>query len=249
MSVEVVAAPEFKKWRTMAAEYLKETEPEYLLLRFSKSLEGYIVQFVEGLPYEYVIDELRRSQLVPEPMGAWEYSAEPLLKVLPHIRNANLNLEVYCYGDPFYNQESMKVLLEAASLTLRGTITGQIDTEKWRKLLKKEKGYRKEALRRETDSVIIQASKHEESVCVTNSNTIYVVSELKEEGFEVRQKNIGFPCPPTPLEILRKEIEDEPEISDERIEELVHSHIKYIREYVLLSKDLDQANIPTNFLL
>lgn len=241
MSVEVVVAPELKNLRAMAAEYLKETGPPHLLLRFPGTLEEYIAQLREGLPYEYVIDQLRKSELIPEPIGAWEYSAEPLLRVLPGIRITNPDSEVHCYGDLFSIQESTRILLEITSVTLTGSVTDQIDTERWRELLTKEQKHGKEAFRRETDSIIIEASKHQNTVCVTNSNTSHVVSELKEEGFEVTLKQIGFLSPPTPLGILRTEIKNQPDISDERIRELVLSHIKYITEYVVLSENPDQA--------
>lgn len=236
MSVEILAAPELKVPREKVAQRLRKEKPRHILLRFPRTMEEYTAQFREGLPYDYVMKELRESKIIPEPIKAWEYSAEPLLKALPQIEET----EIHCYGDPLYTQEEIKNLVEVATLSLISSITNKIDTEKWRKLFEKDKESQELALRRETDLVITKTSSFESSVCVANSNTGYLVSELKAEGFEVKVEYIGFSSSPTPLETLRREAAKE-DTTDERIKELVRLHIKYIKEYVFTSRNPDEA--------
>ena len=236
MSVEILAAPELKVPREKVAQHLRKEKSGHIFLRFPRTMEEYTAQFREGLPYDYVMEELRKSKIIPEPIKAWEYSAEPLLKVLPQIEET----EIHCYGDSLYTQEGIKNLIEVATLSLISSITGKVDTEKWRKLFEKDKESQKSALRREADLVITKTSSFENSVCVANSNTDYLISELKAEGFEVKVEYIGFSSSPIPLENLRREIAKE-DTTDERIKELVRLHIKYIKEYIFTSKNPDEA--------
>jgi len=236
MSVEILAAPELKVPREKVAQHLREGKLKHVLLRFPRTMEEYAAQLREGLPYEYVMEELRKSGIIPEPTKSWEYSAEPLLRVLPQIEET----EIYCYGDPLYTQEEIKNLIEVATLSLISSITNKIDTEKWRKLFEKDKESQRFALRREADLVITKTSSFESSVCVANSNTNYLISELNAEGFEVTVKYIGLLPSPTPLENLRREIAKE-DTTDERIKELVRLHIEYLKGYVLTSRNPDEA--------
>jgi len=236
MSVEILVAPELKFPRAKLAQRLVEEKPKHVLLRFPRTMEEYAAQLKEGLPYEYVMQALRKSKIIPEPQKAWEYSAEPLLRALSQIEEG----EIHCYQDLLYSQEEVKHLVETATLSLIGSITGRIDTERWRKLFEKDKEFRESALRREADFVITKAGSFESSVCLANSNTDYLISELKLEGFEVTIKYIGLLPSSTPLETLRREVE-KGDTTDERIQELVRLHIEYLTGYVLTSNNPDEA--------
>jgi len=235
-----VTAPELRDFSVKIANYLQKAGYDGLFLPFSKELKEYLAQFGEGIPYDYVMNELKKSKLLPEPIKAWEYSAEPILRALPQIKRINSDLQAYCYGDPFYEKTLVEILVESTILTLKSSITGEIETEKWRKLLLQEHWHRKEALQKEIEFIVVKAGQHGISVCVSGSNGIYIASELEEEGYKTRVTRIGETFSPTPLDVLRKEI-NTPEISDERIKELVLLHIKYIKEYVLRSQNPDQA--------
>jgi hypothetical protein len=241
MSVTVVATPRLKSFTHRTASYLKEKQHyDGLFLPFPKNFEEYSVQFGEGLPYDYVINQAKKSGLMPKPEKAWEESAKPILKILPTLKKLNFHLQIYCYGDPFYDKNSIEISMKIAILSLNSAITEKVKTAEWRRLLQREQLHRKEALRREVDFIIVKAGQHEKNVCVSTSNSEYVFSELQKEGYRVELKCIGTFFPPTPLDLLRKEAENK-ELSDEEIKELVLLQVQYLRECVLTSQNLDEA--------
>jgi hypothetical protein len=239
VSVTVIPAPNLKNFTKKAAERLQQNNGfDGLFLPFSKELREFLVQFGEGLPYEYLINQLRKSELISTPFNNWEYSAEPILRALPTIKKVHLGLELYCYGDPFFSNNYPEILNEIVILSLKSSLTERVDAEEWRKVLQKEKEQKKQAIRRETEFIAIKASNHQESICLSGSHSREMASELREEGYEVIIEYLQ-PYSLTPLGILRQE--SKKEISDTRIQELVLLHLKYVKEYVLRSHNLDEA--------
>lgn len=236
-TITMIATPELQETRSQAARYLEKIECQSLLLPFPQGLDELVAQIGEGLPYNYVIGQLIKSDLIPPPLETWERRAKPLLEALPKIKDGQ-DTQFYCYDDPFFIEFPRQILVEITALTLRTSISGNIEPERWRALLQKEQKHQEPAFLRELEFIIKKASNHDESACVYNWNADYIISELKKEGFEINLKCIGKRYSPLPLDVLRNKIE---EISDEELKKLVRWHIKYLREYVLPSQNLDDA--------
>ena len=240
MKVTVVSTPKLRSSTGRVAGHLKQAGYNSLFLPFTRELERHLTELVEGLPYGYIIKQLRKSGLIPEPFGAWKYYAEPLLKALPKIKESNADLQIYCYGDQFYSEISVKNALEITILTMRASATGEIDVERWRKLLHDDLEERFQALSREADFVGRKAGRCENSVCITEFSGGYIATELSEEGYNVEMKYLDLPYHFTPLETLKNEAR-QGEVPDERIKILVSYHIDYIQRYVLPSREPDEA--------
>jgi len=241
MEVTIVVAPQLKRANARVATYLKQKKHDGLFLPFPKGLEEFVAQFVEGLPFQYLISELKRSKIAPQPLRPWALSNEPLLKVLPQLKTANERLRLYCYGDPLYgNKYSIDIAVKISALTLATSITGEVNTGEWRKVFQKDLEFRTEAIRRETDFVTVNANRHEKSICVSDLNGRFMVSQLQEEGFDAVLKDLDPFYQHTPIEKLTAEL-TEGEISEKRLTELVLLHVRYVREYILTSNNLDEA--------
>jgi len=239
MSVTILSAPESKRNNLKVAKYLQQINHDGLFLPFPKETMEFIVQLCEGLPYNYLISELKRTlEPVLEPIDPWEESFEPLLKALSQVKATNPNVEPYCYRDSFYTHFRTKFSGDLAVLTFKVTVTGEVNTEEWRKVLQEDQKYRQDALQREMDFIVLKAGKHEQSVCVSSSGE-YFASQLQKEGYSTTLISIG-PHPSIPIEKLEGEI-DQGNISDENIKELVLLHICYIQKYVLSSRNLEEA--------
>ncbi len=153
LKVTVVVTPTLRGSAARALGLLERIEYGAIFLPLSRALEKYVAELVEGLPYEYILSRLRRSGLISEPFGAWEYNAEPLLKKLPQIKQCNEDLQTYCYGDQLYDKISSDNALEASLLTLRSYVSGKINVKKWRNLIRHDAEQGVEALHREADFV------------------------------------------------------------------------------------------------
>lgn len=236
----VVATPKLRSSKVKAIEHLRKRKYDGLFLPLPRDLDGFLKDLSEGLPYTYVLSRLRASKLIPEPVGAWEYSVEPYLKVLSQIRRNNPNIKIYCYGDQLYSHFSMENAVETSLLTLRSSVTGKIDVEKWRRLVEKDMEIATDALRREADFIASHSGRHENCMCISGLTGGYIANLLREEGYKVETKYLDLPYYLTPLDILKSEAR-RGDITTDRIRELVSLHIDYIKKYVLLSKDPDEA--------
>lgn len=240
MEMTVVVTPQLKRSNEKVAAYLEKTEHDGLFLPFPKGTEEHVARLAEGSPLHYLIYELKKSELAPEPLKPWISSTEPLLRVLPRLRTTNEALRLYCYGDLLYRKYSFEVAVTISTLILRTSMTGKIDTEEWKQVFKKDLEFRKEALSRETDFVALKASCHDITICVSNLHGQYMVSQLRQEGYNVQLKCLDPSYTPTPIECLQGTL-NAGEISDKRLKKIILSQVKYVKEFVLTSDNIDEA--------
>lgn len=248
MSITVISAPESKSANTQVADYLMQAGNEFegIFFPFSKNLTETLAKLGEELPFDWVISELRDSKLLDEPFEPWKDNVEPLLRAVSEIKKMNFEVQVYCYRLPSSIKLLVEILNDIARLTLRQAITKELnekDLEEWTKLLQKEKDYQDATAIRDADSIIIDASKHDKSTCISNYNTLLILARLREEGYGTQRIDITSPIlkQPLPLDILRSEFRTG-KIPEKRMRKLIQEHGEFVKQCVLPSTTLDEAH-------
>ncbi|WP_309492795.1 hypothetical protein [Candidatus Hecatella orcuttiae] len=240
LSITLMAVPRLRKSHAKLARELERLPCDSVFLNFSRGLEEYVRELAEGLPYEYVLAEIKKSKLVQEPSGGWEYYAEPILRNLKHLRRMKPELAFHCYESPSYDYLAAKSAEKTALMTLRTAATGKVDAAAWRSHLEDEIRLREEAVEEEAEFIASMASKYEKPACVTGLPGRGLRDELAERNVEVKQKFLDLPYFYTPLEMLKNEL-TRSHVSDEKIVQLVREHVDYVRKHVIPSKSLDEA--------
>lgn len=152
MSVEVLCKPENNAMNIQLVSHVIRTDVECdeLFLPISQSFQRYLEQFCAGLTYYELIQELKRLKLILEPFGAWQNKWAPIVKVLPMLKEFK-DINFHCYKDPSYSKFSAETLIKMNVLLLQGSITEEISTDDWIKMIqgdieKEEKHYRKKRI-------------------------------------------------------------------------------------------------------
>ena len=239
MTIEILVAPSLRiSWMKTVA-HLKKANYDRLFLNFPQNLEHLVTELSEGrLAYEDFIDKVREEKLVPEPVGSWMYTAEPMLRSLKKLKPWKATSKIYCYKDVGYDQLSAKIAGDVAALTLQTSLTEKVNVEKWKGAVVEGMERKKEALRAEADFIHERASYC--SVCTSGFDGKSLKRRLLEKGEEVSLTNVEEFYHPTPLETLEEKLM-EGDLPDEEVKKLVKDHIEYVRNYILRSKNRDQA--------
>lgn len=239
-AITLVTVPRLRKSHAKLAKELERLPCDSIFLNFSRSLEEYVRNLAEGLPYDYVLAEIKKSKLVQEPFGGWEYYAEPVLKNLKHLRRMKPELAFHCYESPSYDYISAKNAEKTALMTLRTAATGKVDVSAWRSHLEEEIMLRGEAVEEEAEFIASLALRYEKPACVTGLPGRGLRDRLAERNVEVKQRYLDLPYFYTPLEMLKNELAQS-RAPDEKVVQLVREHVDYVRRHVVSSKSLDEA--------
>jgi hypothetical protein len=239
--ITLVTAPKLRSRSSRMAELLPNLKQDALFLDFSREIEEYVKMLAEGLPYSYVMAEIKRQRLIPETVAnSWEYQAEPVLRQLQNLKRLNPELDIRCYGTSSYEHFSAQIAVKLALLTLRSITTRKVNPEAWRRLLEEEARISLESLEDEADLLASQASKYRKNTCVYGVPHEAFKEKLVERRLEVKVIQVDPNYHLTPMETLKREIASGI-ATDERITQLVKAHVEYIKRFVLLSKNLDEA--------
>jgi len=243
--VRILVVPNHVKSAALrAAQHLEKMDYDTVFLNFSRDLEEGVRAIAEGAPYDYVIERLKELKLIPEPVGAWEYSAEPILMALRGILH-KLNVEIHCYRDSSFDLLSTKTAEKIALLIFRTCSIEKIDAEEWRTLLNSLLEPETKALKEETDFITRKAESSEEGICIAGFNGRHIGTRLEDEGYDVSLTYLYVPYHFTPLEILMRELRRATargaSLSYEKITKLVKHHVQFIRGYITVNEDYDEA--------
>lgn len=247
--LHILALPKLRVSHAKAAQKINETSHyETLFLMFPRGLEEPVKTLAEGLPYEYVISEIRRKRLIPEPFKVWEYYAEPILKMLYETKKQNPNLNIYCYGSTAYENISTETATKIAVLTLRVLATGKVDVKRWKEVLIEELKFSLEASEEEAEFVLSVAKRYRRNLCISSLSGKKLkdkVAEEKEGKIRVKLEYVNVPYQLTPLETLKnellRELKGETLLKDEVVEKIARCHVDYVKKYILLSSNPDDA--------
>jgi len=244
LEITVLAAPRLRSSHVMLADHMLQTRYDAVFLMFSRELEEFVRTLAEGFTYNRVIDEIRKLKLVPEPVGAWEYYAEPILKTLSHIKRRNPNLDIYCYESPSYCRVSAEITIKLTLLTYRALATGKIEAAKWRSIVSEQLKLSHEAVGEDAEFIMNRAEEYGRSVCTSGLSGNVFERIFLERGTRTDLLYLNIPYHLKPLEMLEEEVRrevGESVTSDDRVEELVKCHLDFIKRYVLLSSNPDEA--------
>lgn len=244
--VYILALPKLRISHVKAAQKLSNLSYEVLLLMFPRELEEQVKTLAEGLPYQYVVKEIKKRKLIPEPFGAWEYYAEPILKMLFTVKKQNPNLDIYCYGNSAYENILTETATKIATLTLKALTTGRIDIKEWEKTLLEELQFSLEVFEEEAEFILSVIEKYKKSLCISSLSGKNLKEKIvKKRGLSTKIEYFDIPYKLTPLEIIKNELlkrlEGKSLLSEDKIEKIIRCHINYVKKYVLLSKNLDEA--------
>ncbi len=215
--------------------YLKSQKFESLFLNLPRSLDELVAEYVMGMKYEDLVEEVRRRRLLPEPVESWLKEYEPLLKSL---KEEGVEICTFCYKDDKVFELETKATIEAALLVLRDSITGKVSTDRWLKLLTSQTNMAS-VIHREADYILEEASNYDKNICITSFEGRELKKYLEQE-METWVKYVGLPYHFTPLEVLKREVHLGKKVTEDRVRQLVKEHIKFIKEMVI-PKDLDTA--------
>ncbi|MCX8175620.1 MAG: hypothetical protein N3E48_00085 [Candidatus Bathyarchaeota archaeon] len=241
----IVGFPKLRKSYVKVGSWIKSIRYKALFLEFPRLLTDAVRSLGEGLPYNYVLSEVKKQGLIPEPVGSWEYYAEPILKSIPQAKQNNPNMDIYCYRSSAYEKFSADMAVKITLLTLRSIITGKVDVREWKKILIEELRFSFKALEEEVEYITEVAKNYDANVCLSGLAAKNIENLTRKEGFDVEVKYFDTPYYYTPLEVLRnklkEELEEGRENPDHVFENLIKQHIYYIKNYILLSINPDDA--------
>jgi hypothetical protein len=239
-SSKILIVPNLKTSSIKASRIIQsEANIERIFLPEPEGLEPYIKAYGRGrISYEDFIDGVRGSGLIPEPIGSWLYTFEPILMGLSQILKQNKSLEIFCYKDAEELERASRLSSEITLLTYRSNVSGRINVDDWIRTISEYMVGREDALSREAQRII----------AMTGDSGNIVLSGLG--GKELKRLlsgplNIQIQCVEkfyhfTPIEILQTVIV-RGDVDRCYIESLVRCHLEYVNSYVLRSWNRDLA--------
>ncbi|EMR73152.1 hypothetical protein MCGE09_00343 [Thaumarchaeota archaeon SCGC AB-539-E09] len=242
MSLLLVLSPNLKTSSMKTSRLLEDIRVRFetLLLNLPLEMEEELMELAKGsLSADEFIDEARRRRVIPEPLGAWEYSARPMLEALPRIEGKFPGLSTRCYGSSEREFASVNAAVMIAKLTLRTALRGSVEVEEWRETLLQTLEKSREA--REVEAEAIMERVGRSSVCVSDMGGRGLRKSLKNSGIHVKIQYVERPYHFTPLMVLERMMALGP-VEDEEVERLVRSHLEYIRRYVYRFDNRDRAH-------
>jgi hypothetical protein len=226
---------------------LAERSRDYssLLLPYPEEMEAHLDNLAsKRISYQEVIDGIIDSQIIPEPVGAWVYTAEPLLKALPHIREKHPDLRVLCVGNLEDEYKAMEISASIACHTLNALITGRIEHDRWREALRDSIERSWEATRGLERRILMKVSGN--TVCVLGLSFRPVKKFLVDAGHHVSLKYVDGLYHFTPVTILERKLVLSA-VDGLSLEALVRGHLEYVRNYVYRYESRDRAHFEWTY--
>lgn len=230
-----------------ASIFLRHFDFNVLCLNIQQNIEDLIEDLALGASYEGFIKRLKEMNLLYEPISSWKYWFEPILLALRGIKIKKPELKIICYKSPMYERILIEFAEKIAILTLKTILTERIDVSEWRNLIHKVI-FSSRYLNHEAKHIIEALNKingNIRALCISDFSARNLMKILREHGVKSRLRYIFSPYYFTPIEVLLREAARAfikgIELNNGRITELVSLHTKFIREYVLLSANYDEA--------
>ncbi|MEM2162942.1 MAG: hypothetical protein QXR84_05090 [Candidatus Bathyarchaeia archaeon] len=231
-----------------AATLLKSIDFNILYLHVPRELNWLINEIALGAPYEQFIEAVKKTNILRESIGSWEYRFKSILLAIRGLRLRRPNLKIICYRSSLSENLSTRNAEEIAKLILRVNITGKVDIEVWRNIVLSIINNVSSSADDESNYILktfIESGCRQKAICLSDYPARRLVKRLREMGIKAFLRFIFTPYYFTPLEILIREsiaaMEKGLTISDERIESLVKTHAEFIRDYILTSDNYDEA--------
>jgi len=210
-----------------------------IFLAFPKEMEELVHKLADTqTTLEVFIEESKRREFIPKPIGSWLYFNKPILEALPRIKNRYPHLQIKCYGGASLEIAAMEIAVKLTTLTLRTNLTDRIQPSLWRDLIKQAEviQIRHRAVEAEN---IIQRLKGR-GICISDMEGRSLAKHLRKAGIKVNLRYCVSPYHFTPLKILNRIILHR-SAEDWEIEQYVEAHLHYIKDYIYKFKNRDRA--------
>jgi len=242
VQVRLLCSPDLKIPSMQLSRYMKEniTGRETVLLNLPKELETIIGDYSKGVTsYDKLIDKAMVENIIPEPMGAWEYTAKPVLESLPGIVKKHPELKIKCYSNSSLKHAEMQTASKQARLTLRTIITKKVEHIKWRNTLNQSLKIENQALKIEAGEIINKTARG--SWVIDGFPGGKTKKMLKEAGIQAQCLYFGLPYYFNPLMSLKRKMANH-SVYDNELEKHVLYHIKYVKDYLYAERKRDIAH-------
>lgn len=231
-----------------AASLLRGADFDILYLHVPRELGWLIEDLALGAPYGQFIEEVKRLNLLREPIASWEYKIKPLLLAIRGLKLRRPGLKIICYRSCFLENLSTRDAEDIAALVLRVNITGRIDLKEWLDALHRMMDRMLKSIDYETDHILrtwFEWGRGRKTICISDYSAKGLLRRIRESGIKASLRYIFTPYYFTPLEVLVREISRASErgatVNYERLKRLIFMHAEFVREYILTSGSYDEA--------
>lgn len=236
----ILVTPHLRRGYATASRLLKEKPADLILLPFPQRMEELLSELAEGAPYGYFLREVERRGLAFSSIEAFDYFYGPLLVGVREIKGREPKIELACYKDEAGELKNFELAAKLSALTFKASSTGKINLREWIGAIEESLRGDEEVLWREAEAIKLKAAESEKSLCVAGFEGKHYFKALRGE-LAVSLTYAVKPYFFTPMEALRKVLSLHQKFNEKKCLELVNHHLNYIRRYVLLSRDLDEA--------
>ena len=222
--------------------YMKENinGQETVFLNFPKELENSVSKYSRGVKYyDKLLEKAIVNNIIPEPIGAWEYTAKPILESLPMVIKKHPKVKIICYSNSSLKHIEMETASKQARLTLRTIITNTVEHSNWRNMLNQSLKIENITLKIEATEIINKTAKG--SWVIDGFSGGKMKKALKEAGFQVKCLYFSVPYYFNPLMTLKRKMAKQP-VDDNELEKHVKKHITYVKDYLYTEKNTDIAH-------
>ena len=232
--IDILIVPGLRSSAAKAARILADSGYDVIFLNLPMNLQPLISEYASGsISLRELVSRMERLRLIPESVTSWLYLNEPLLKMLGRMDKP---IKAYCYVDVDYYHVLIEAAVRVARLTFKVNVTDRIDVNEWISVLREH--IRPEVAEQEAEFISLKA--RGDSICITGLSGWRIARILKEFGHEVKVRSAERLYLFKPLEILQALME-RGSLTRKVAEELIREHVRFIRDYVLTSQNLDKA--------
>jgi hypothetical protein len=240
--LDLILAANLKTSQMKTVQLLMEKGNKYsnMLLPYPEEMEDTLQDLATGrTSFHDAVEDITARQMVPEPTATWIYTAEPILRALPDIRERHPHLQTHCVGDRKHMYASMDNSTAIACLTLNACITDRVEHEKWRRVLRDSIRLGGEEVKGMAWRTLEKAADGSVLVCDLGDRPIR--RALVEAGLGVRATYVGEFYHFTPLSVLERRLAGG-HVCDRDLKALVRGHLEYVRNYVYRYGSRDRAH-------
>lgn len=240
--LNLILAANLKTSQMKTAQLLVENGSRYsnIFLPYPEEMEDTLQDLATGrTSFHDTVEDITARHIVPEPTATWIYTAEPILRALPEIRERHPHLQTHCVGDRKHMYASMDNSTAIACLTLNACITNRVEHEKWREALRDSIRLGGEEVKSMAWKTLEKAAEGSILVCDLGDRPIKRV--LVDAGLGVRATYVDEFYHFTPLSILERRLA-RGHVCDRDLEALVRGHSEYVRNYVYRYGSRDRAH-------
>ncbi|MEM2083527.1 MAG: hypothetical protein QXY18_01375 [Nitrososphaerota archaeon] len=237
--IKIIIVPNLRKAYIKASKILENSIFECLFINFPKIVEKLFILLLNGhINYEEFILKIKDFNLPHISSKSWLYLYEPLIKTIYSLKQRNFKIFCYINDEDYF--KSINYSINSIALLLRTSIMNKINKEKWLKQLFEEINFDNELNKKILNTIENEVIKYNSSICISDFNGCFLEEKLNEK-FEVELIYSIVPYIFTSLEILKRKLILKEKLNNDEIEKLIFQQIDYIKNYILLSDNLDEA--------